>query len=253
MNPHTPQPDEGPASTDLPPTGRPGPELPVEGQPGPAPAGPGPAGPAPDGGEPPVPPRLYQAGDPDGPYAAPPNYGSTPPPGGPAQDGPTGDAPTPGAPLPGRQPQNFFAWIRSQGIYRGRDRWIGGVASGIAHRLGVDPLIIRGVLIVLTVFAGLGVLAYGLAWALLPEPDGRIHVQEAGAGRWTAGMTGALITTVIGFPSLGTGVWGWDRYGLGAFIWTVFWVGGAIYLIYFLNQRSKTPDGTTALASRYDT
>ena len=28
----------------------------------------------------------------------------------------------------------------------------------------------------------LGVLAYGLAWALLPEPDGRIHVQEAAAG-----------------------------------------------------------------------
>ena len=40
-------------------------------------------------------------------------------------------------------------------------------------------------------------------------------------------MTGALITTVIGFPSLGTGVWGWDRYGFGPFIWTVFWVGGA--------------------------
>ena len=116
------------------------------------------------------------------------------------------------------------------------------MASGIAHRLGVDPLIIRGVLIVLTVFAGIGVLAYGLAWALLPEPDGRIHVQEAAAGRWTAGMTGALITSVIGFPSLGTGVWGWDRFGFGAFVWTVFWVGGAIYLIYYLTQRNKIPE-----------
>ena len=154
--------------------------------------------------------------------------------------------------MPGRQTQNFFDWIRSQGIYRGRDRWIGGVASGIAHRLGVDPLIIRGVLIVLTVFAGIGVLAYGLAWALLPEPDGRIHVQEAAAGRWTAGMTGALITSVIGFPSLGTGVWGWDRFGFGAFVWTVFWVGGAIYLVYYLTQRNKIRNGATPMPSRYE-
>jgi phage shock protein PspC (stress-responsive transcriptional regulator) len=154
--------------------------------------------------------------------------------------------------MPPRHTQNFFDWIRSQGIYRGRDRWVGGVASGIAHRLGVDPLIIRGVLIVLTVFAGIGVLAYGIAWALLPEPDGRIHVQEAAAGRWTAGMTGALITSVIGFPSLGAGVWGWDRYGFGAFVWTVFWVGGAIYLVYYLTQRNKIRNGATPMTSRYE-
>lgn len=159
----------------------------------------------------------------------PPYYGATPPPAG-------------------SQPQNFFDWIRSQGIYRGRERWVGGVASGIAQRLGVDPLIVRGILIVLAVFAGVGVLLYGIAWALLPEPDGRIHVQEAAAGRWSSGMTGALITTIIGFPSLGTGIWGWDRYGFGAFIWTVFWVGGAIYLVYYLTQRNKSQNGVQPMS-----
>ncbi len=208
--------------------------------------------PGPTAARPPEPPRLYPAGDPEGPYAPPPFYGADPSQGGPYPDGPYPGGPYPGGQMPGRQGQNFFDWIRSQGIYRGRDRWIGGVASGIAHRLGVDPLIIRGVLIVLTIFAGLGVLAYGLAWALLPEPDGRIHVQEAAAGRWTAGMTGALITTVIGFPSLGTGVWGWDRFGFGAFVWTVFWVGGAIYLVYYLTQRNKTRNGATPVSSRYE-
>jgi phage shock protein PspC (stress-responsive transcriptional regulator) len=243
MNPHTPHPDEDPASADRlatdrshpelpdverPHTERPDAELPYTERPDPEVPGtelPGTAQPAPafsgPGGAQQEPPRLYPAGDPNG-------------------------------PLPGRQTQNFFDWIRSQGIYRGRDRWIGGVASGIAHRLGVDPLIIRGVLIVLTVFAGIGVLAYGLAWALLPEPDGRIHVQEAAAGRWTAGMTGALVTSVIGFPSLGTGVWGWDRFGFGAFVWTVFWVGGAIYLVYYLSQRNKIRNRAAAMPSRYD-
>ncbi|MDR7084377.1 phage shock protein PspC (stress-responsive transcriptional regulator) [Arthrobacter ginsengisoli] len=167
----------------------------------------------------------------------------------------SGSGPTPppyyGPPAPpaASQPQNFFDWIRSQGIHRGRERWVGGVASGIAGRFGVDPLIVRGILIVLTVFAGVGVLLYGVAWALLPEPDGRIHVQEAAAGRWSSGMTGALITTVIGFPSLGTGVWGWDRYGFGPFIWTVLWVGGLIYLVYFLTQRNKPRIGATPMSS----
>jgi phage shock protein PspC (stress-responsive transcriptional regulator) len=181
-------------------------------------------------------------------FSAGPAGGGTPPPysGGPTTPPPYyGPTPPPAA----GQPQNFFDWIRSQGVHRGRERWIGGVASGIAERFGVDPLIVRGILIVLTVFAGIGVLLYGVAWALLPEPDGRIHVQEAAAGRWSAGMTGALITTIIGFPSLGTGVWGWDRYGFGPFIWTVFWVGGAIYLIYYLTQRNKSRIGATPMSS----
>ena len=171
--------------------------------------------------------------------------GTPPPPPPPYYGGTLGATPPPA----GSQPLNFFDWIRSQGIRRGRERWVGGVASGIAERFGVDPLIVRGILIVLTVFAGVGVLLYGIAWALLPEPDGRIHVQEAAAGRWSSGMTGALITTVIGFPSLGAGVWGWDRYGFGGFVWTVFWVGGVIYLIYYLTQRHKSLNGATPMSS----
>ena len=151
-----------------------------------------------------------------------------------------GTAPNYAVPAP---PQNFFNWIRSQGISRGRDRWMGGVASGIAHRFGIDPLIVRGIFIILTIFAGIGILLYGVAWALLPEPDGRIHAQEAGAGRWSAGMTGALITTIIGLPSLGRGFWGWGWNGVPGLLWTLFWVGGIIYLVYFLVQRSKSRNG----------
>ena len=150
--------------------------------------------------------------------------------------------------MPGQQ-ADFFGWVRSHGISRGQDRWIGGVSSGVAHRMGIDPLIIRGVFIVLTLFAGIGVLLYGLAWAFLPEPDGRIHVQEAGAGSWTSGMTGSLIATILGFSGLGGGFWGWGNHGFGAFLWTIFWVGGAIYLIYYLVQRNKAATGTPAGAA----
>jgi phage shock protein PspC (stress-responsive transcriptional regulator) len=114
-----------------------------------------------------------------------PPHTSTPPSGARAgtHTGPTYGAPAYGAPGYGRtaQPLNFFDWIRSHGVHRGRDRWIGGVSSGIAERMGIDPLIVRGIFIVLTLFAGIGVLLYGLGWALLPEPDGRIHTQQAPA------------------------------------------------------------------------
>jgi len=151
---------------------------------------------------------------------------------------------------PATSQQNFFDWIRNQGIRRGPDRWIGGVASGVAHRFGIDPLIVRGIFIVLALFAGVGVLLYGVAWALLPEPDGRIHVQEAAAGRWSSGMTGALITTIIGLPSLGRGFWGWGWNGLPGLFWTLFWMGGVAYLIYFLVQRNKASKGTPPAGQR---
>lgn len=233
MNTH-PDPDEVPAAGSQP-DGRPATD--------PADSTADPSAPSPSGPSPSVPSQASSA-EPDGaPRYAPPSY--TPPPYTPPPGGTPPYTPPPGPPYsgdrrPGGPQQNFFDWIRSHGIHRGRERWVAGVASGVAQRLGVDPLIVRGILIVLTVFAGVGVLLYGLAWALLPEPDGRIHVQEVGAGRWSTGMTGALITTLIGFPSLGNGVWGWDRYGFGAVVWTVFWVGGAIYAFYYFSQRGRT-------------
>ncbi|MGW9415038.1 PspC domain-containing protein [Arthrobacter cupressi] len=173
------------------------------------------------------------------------NANSTP--GTPGQGEATGHSGEPGA----RPPQNFFDWIRSQGIARGQDRWIGGVASGVAHRFGVDPLIVRGIFVVLAIFAGVGVLLYGVAWALLPEPDGRIHAQEAGAGRWTAGMTGALITTIIGLPGLGRGVWGWGWDGAPGLFWTLFWVGAVACLVYFLVQRNRNRNGIPTVGAPY--
>ncbi|MCD4850705.1 PspC domain-containing protein [Arthrobacter sp. AK01] len=167
-----------------------------------------------------------------------------------AGTGPAAGSYPPAGDEPAASQQNFFDWIRNQGIRRGPDRWIGGVASGVAHRFGIDPLIVRGIFIVLALFAGVGVLLYGIAWALLPEPDGRIHVQEAAAGRWSGGMTGALITSIIGLPSLGRGFWGWGWDGLPGLFWTLFWMGGVFYLIYFLVQRSKASKGTPPVSQQ---
>ncbi|MCF2530058.1 PspC domain-containing protein [Yinghuangia soli] len=51
------------------------------------------------------------------------------------------------------------------------DRVVAGVAGGLGRHFGVDPVIFRVVLAVLTLFGGLGVLLYGLGWLLMPSDD----------------------------------------------------------------------------------
>lgn len=53
-------------------------------------------------------------------------------------------------------------------LRRSRDeRLVGGVAGGLARRFGIDPTIVR-VVILLTSLSGYGVAAYVLAWLLIP-------------------------------------------------------------------------------------
>jgi phage shock protein PspC (stress-responsive transcriptional regulator) len=51
-----------------------------------------------------------------------------------------------------------------------RDRVLGGVCAGIAHGIGVDPLIVRIVAVLMVlVSGGAVVLAYLVAWVLIPR------------------------------------------------------------------------------------
>jgi signal transduction histidine kinase/phage shock protein PspC (stress-responsive transcriptional regulator) len=54
-------------------------------------------------------------------------------------------------------------------VRSGDDRVVAGVCGGVARHLGVDPIVVRLVVIVLTVANGLGLVAYLLAWAVLPD------------------------------------------------------------------------------------
>lgn len=110
-------------------------------------------------------------------------------------------SPPPAAPAPPRGDGGsaFFDSVRRSGLARSQDRWIGGVAGGVAHRLGIDPLIVRGLFVVLALFGGLAIVAYGVGWALLPEAaDGRIHLQEAFRGRFDAALAGAAAFVAVG-------------------------------------------------------
>jgi phage shock protein C len=55
-------------------------------------------------------------------------------------------------------------------LYRSRtDRKLAGVCGGIGEYFGVDPVLIRLLLIIFTLAGGGGVVAYLIAWLIVPE------------------------------------------------------------------------------------
>ncbi len=74
-------------------------------------------------------------------------------------------------------------------LYRSqKNRVIAGVAGGLGEYLNIDPVVIRIIFIVLTVFSGSGILLYLIMWLIMPDekhpndrPDEVMHanVKEA--------------------------------------------------------------------------
>ena len=171
----------------------------------------------------------------------PPTGGSQSPP-EPPSAGPQGpasaSAPTPPGPpsaSTGHGTDDFFNRIRSVGVARPDEgRWIAGVAAGLSRRWDIDPILVRGGFVALTFAGGLGVVFYGLAWLLLPQDDGRIHLQQAIRGDFTAGFVGAVILSLAaigggGGPGAWHGSWfGWGLPGAllltAAVVFGIWWV-----------------------------
>ncbi len=127
-------------------------------------------------------------------------------------------SPSTPSPVPPTAPQSPagqedpFTKIRALGIVRPDEgRWAAGVAAGLAHRWGVDPILVRGGFVALSLFFGVGLFVYGLGWLLLPHPDGRIHAQEVTHGTVTAGFVGSVLAILAGLP-FGNG---WSSHGPG--------------------------------------
>jgi phage shock protein C len=57
-------------------------------------------------------------------------------------------------------------------------RWLAGVCAGLADYSGIDPSLIRVIFAVLSLFGGVGAIAYVLAWALVPEEGEQVSIAE---------------------------------------------------------------------------
>lgn len=98
----------------------------------------------------------------------------------------------------------FFSAIRRWGITRGPNGVIGGVVEGLGARVGMARVPARIIVVVAAlIFTGLILLAYAAAWALLPDREGRIIIQDFGRGVTNVGaLIGIAVLTLLGFGGL---------------------------------------------------
>ncbi|MGI9824181.1 PspC domain-containing protein [Agromyces sp. Marseille-Q5079] len=197
-------------------------------------------------------------------------------PAGPPADGAVGSAPStggPGAatPAPDTGP-GFYAWLRRLGLPR-RAGWLGGVCAGIGARLGIDPIIVRGIVVVVAVLGAPLVLLYAVAWLLLPDSEGEIHLERLTRGIVDPAVVGIAVMGVLGFIPLVQGGWlgwqWWDEWPSFAdpifgfnlmvplrILWTLLVVGGIVALVIWLARRSSqnppAGSGGTRTASAAD-
>jgi phage shock protein PspC (stress-responsive transcriptional regulator) len=114
------------------------------------------------------------------------------------------------------------------------DRWVAGVAGGLARHLDVDPLILRVAFVVLAFFGGAGLLLYGACWLLVPE-DGS---DQAAITLDDRSRTVALLSVGVlaAFALLG------DSWGFFWFPWPLAII--ALVVVLFVtrkDRRSATP------------
>ncbi|WP_160300036.1 PspC domain-containing protein [Demequina oxidasica] len=131
---------------------------------------------------------------------------------------------TDSAPQPQREAA-FFTAIRSWGITRSSQGVFGGVASGIGERIGLARVPARIILVIAAlILTGLVLLAYAAAWALLPDREGNIVIQNFGRGVTNVGaLVGIGIVALIGFMNLDDHWWnggfniGWNSAEVSGF------------------------------------
>jgi phage shock protein PspC (stress-responsive transcriptional regulator) len=70
------------------------------------------------------------------------------------------------------------------------DKWLAGVAGGIARYLNVDVTLVRVLTLALALFTGVGVPAYIAAWLLIPR-DG---ADQSLAEEWIADLRDRFLT-----------------------------------------------------------
>ncbi|MGB3762466.1 MAG: PspC domain-containing protein [Ornithinimicrobium sp.] len=111
------------------------------------------------------------------------------------------------------------------------DGWIGGVAAGLAHRLGVDPLVVRAGFIVLGLIFGLGAALYVLAWVLVPDSTESTHAERGLHGGSTASIVLLVLAALVVLGSVPFfGIGGGDS--VGGVLFSLIVLAGLGYAFY---------------------
>jgi signal transduction histidine kinase len=93
-------------------------------------------------------------------------------------------------------------------VRRNPDRGVlGGVCAGIGQALGIDPIVVRIAFVAGAAVSGVGIVAYVLAWLLLPSDApsavSRLRLARRGAVEVAAGVGFLLLAALLGLREIG--------------------------------------------------
>jgi len=145
----------------------------------------------------------------------------------------------------------FFDWVRGLGFVRGQDRWLAGVCGAIAARTGLDPLIVRGIAVVIAILGGPIFFLYAVGWALVPDESGQSLVEKAARQIFEPAMivVGALL--FFTFVPWMQGIW-WqgppEVWGMPGWLevllrtsWAIGLTAAIIVLVIYIAKRVPSP------------
>lgn len=127
--------------------------------------------------------------------------------------------------------------LQAYGFVRDPDHeLIAGVTAGIGRRLGVDPLVVRIALVILTLAGGAGLILYAIAWIMSrdPEPGEVVPAHEFDL-RQTLAV--ALITLGLTLLLRSLGIWFSD-----ALVWPAL-VAGTVSATIWMRAGPDDADG----------
>jgi phage shock protein C len=144
----------------------------------------------------------------------------------------TDDAGTPPPEVPTPPPSSVPPPPITHQLRRSRDdRMIAGVCGGLAYYLGVDPVIVRVAAVVLALTGGAAVIAYIVAWVLIPEA----RPGELPAGARPPGnpetlrfVAGAVLIAIGGLALLGVLI---PAFVASRVVWPLLLVGVGVFLL----------------------
>ncbi|GAA1146740.1 PspC domain-containing protein [Nesterenkonia lutea] len=140
----------------------------------------------------------------------------------------------------------FFSWMRSTGLRRPDEGWVGGVFAGLSEKVGWDAALVRGLgVVAFIIFFSPAALLYGLVWILAPNREGEIHAQQAVRGSYSSGFIGGAVLAVVGALNIFTPI---SIAGPLAVLLNVVILGAVAWLIYIMvkNHRGDPSSGTRA-------
>ena len=114
-------------------------------------------------------------------------------------------------------------------IYRSRtDRMIGGVCGGFAEYFNMDPTLVRLIMVLLIFARGLGVLAYVVAWILVPErKEEDMEVAPAATSTPSRFLPG-IVLVVVGLMFLFNNFFYWFSFKM---LWPIVLIVLGIYIL----------------------